>query len=73
MAFPSHTSHIPLLLFGLSETGDHEDDVHGDDDVPVCVCVRARAHVKPRKVVCESGLFVINGVIAELQPSQTLA
>lgn len=67
MAFPSHTSHIPLLLFGLSETGDHEDDVH--DDVPVC----ARAHVKPRKAVCESGLIVIIGVIAELQTSQTLA
>lgn len=41
--------------------------------MPVCVSVRACVHVKPRKGVCESGLIVIIGVIAELQPSQTLA
>lgn len=35
--------------------------------------VRVRPHAKLRKAACESGLIVIIGVIAELQPSQTLA
>lgn len=58
MAFPSHTPHIPLLLFGLSETGDDDDDDHHhhdehDDDVyTVPVCVRARARTGNRERLC---------------------